>query len=55
MLEVLDREAKRLVALQEAVEHRPAHRPQVGAASLRGNASVQVVLCGQRPQLLQQL
>ena len=40
MLEILDREAKRLVSLQEAVEYRAPHRPEIGSASLRGHPSV---------------
>ena len=50
MLEVLDGEAKRLVALQEAIEHRPSHQPDVRPAALRGDPAVQVVPGGQRAQ-----
>ena len=51
VLEVLDRQAKRLVALQEAIEDGAPHRPEVRSASLGGDPAVQVVPCGQRAQL----
>ena len=54
MLHVVDRQPKRLVALQEAVEDRAPHRPQVRPASLGGDATVEVVPCGQGAQLLEQ-
>ncbi len=55
VLEVVDREAKGLVSLQEAVEHGAADRAEVGAASLGGDVAVEVVAGGERTQLLEQL
>ena len=48
VLEVLDGEAQRLVALQEAIEDSAAHQPDVRPAALRGDPAVQVVAGGQR-------
>src|SRR5436190_13639019 len=54
VLEIVDRRAKRLVALQEAIEHRAAHHAQVCAAPLGGDATVEVMPGGERPELLEQ-
>src|SRR5215217_7951266 len=55
VLEVVDRETKRLVSLQEAIEHGTPQEAEVRAAALGREVSVQVVTRGERAERLEQL
>ena len=54
MLEVVDREPQRLVALQEPVEDRRADHPDARAAAARGDLGVEVVAGEGGLQLVEQ-